>query len=205
MRFLLSRSVLVGLLVVVGALPPPGWAQEPDSAGSTTLGYRYQTKDDKAAPYVATPSHVVDSMLALANVTSEDVVYDLGSGDGRIPIAAAKTYEARGVGIEIDSALVTKAQTNAQEAEVADRVEFRRADLFEADISEATVVIVYLLPSANLRLRSKLLRELEPGTRVVAHDFHMEEWTPDVTKEVGSSLIFLWRIPEEVPDFVEKE
>jgi len=200
-----SGLVFVVLLGMIVALPVRSAAQVPDSTDGSILNYRYRTGDGKAAPYVATPQPVVDSMLALAGVTSEDVVYDLGSGDGRIPIAAAKTYGARGVGIEIDSALVTKARTNAKEAGVSGRVAFRRADLFEVDISEATVVTLYLLPAANLKLRSKLLQELEPGTRVVAHDFHMEEWSPIATKKVGSSLIFLWRIPEELPDFVEQE
>ncbi|MFP4227456.1 MAG: methyltransferase domain-containing protein, partial [Salinivenus sp.] len=107
------------------------------------------------------------------------------------------------VGIEIQSDLVEKARANAEDAGVADRVEFREGDLFEADISDATVVTLYLLPDVNLKLRSKLFRELEPGTRIVSHDFDMEEWKPDTTIEVDGNRLFLWTIPEETPDFVD--
>lgn len=192
------------LLVVVAVVPIVSWGQEPDSTGETTLPYRYQTQDqDAAAPYVSTPQAVVDTMLSMAGVSEGDVVYDLGSGDGRIPIRAAEKYGARGVGVEIKSELVEKAREKAKERGVYDRVEFHRKDLFEADISDATVVTLYLLPSINLKLRSKLFRELAPGTRVVSHNFHMQEWTPDRTIELGDRLLYLWRIPEEEPDFVE--
>lgn len=160
---------------------------------------------DSDVPFVESPQAVVDQMLDLANVDEDDVVYDLGSGDGRIPITAAKKYGARGVGIEIKPHLVEKARKNAEENGVADRVEFRQGDLFEADISEATVVSIYLLPTVNLELRPKLFRELEPGTRVVSHDFNMSEWDPDTTWEEGSDTVYLWTIPEEPPSFVDIE
>jgi SAM-dependent methyltransferase len=200
-RFALRISTL--LVVLVPALPATGWAQTPDSTEPST--YRYQTQNGEAAPYVSSPRPVVDSMLSLAGVEEDDIVYDLGSGDGRIPILAAQKYGARGVGIEIKQRLVDSARSRARRARVADRVEFRQGDLFEADISDATVVTLYLLPSVNLKLRPKLFRELAPGTRVVSHDFHMEEWIPEETAEFGDKLLYLWRIPEEPPNFGEQE
>ena len=147
--------------------------------------------------YVPTPQVVVDAMLDVAGVTGNDVVYDLGSGDGRIVITAAKKYGARGVGIEIDSALVKRATDNAAAAGVSDRVVFVTQDLFSADISSATVVTLYLLQSINERLRPKLIRDLKPGTRVVSHVFNMgPEWPPTKTLMIGRNQIFLWTIAE---------
>jgi len=154
-------------------------------------------------PFVESPQPVVTKMLELANVSKDDVVYDLGSGDGRIVISAATQHGARGVGIEIKPSLVKKARTNATEAGVADRVEFRQGDLFKADISEATVVTLYLLPSVNTKLRPKLFRELAPGTRVVSHDFDMDEWEPDTTWKSGGETVYRWTIPDEPPAFVD--
>ena len=146
--------------------------------------------------YVPTPQAVVDAMLDVAKVTASDVVYDLGSGDGRIVITAAKKYGARGVGIEIDPALVKKAKENAAAAGVSSRVRFVTQDLFTSNISEATVVTLYLLQSINERLRPKLVRELKPGTRIVSHMFNMgPEWPAEKTIEVEPSRIFLWTIP----------
>ena len=145
--------------------------------------------------YVPTPQPVVDAMLALANVKNTDVVYDLGSGDGRIVITAAKKYGARGVGVEVDPELVKRATENAAAAGVADRVRFVTQDLFTADIRPATVVTLYLLQSLNERLRPKLVRELNPGTRVVSHVFNMgPEWPPERTETVERSRIYLWTI-----------
>jgi SAM-dependent methyltransferase len=145
--------------------------------------------------YIPTPQAVVDAMLEIASVTERDVVYDLGSGDGRIVITAAKKYGARGVGIELDPALVKKAAENAAAAGVSDRVRFVTQNLFSADISEATVVTLYLLQSINERLRPKLVRELTPGTRVVSHVFNMgPEWPPEKTAMVERSRIFFWTI-----------
>ena len=150
--------------------------------------------------YVPTPQPVVDAMLQLAEVKPADVVYDLGSGDGRIVITAAKKYGASGVGIDIDPAMVKKARENAAAAGVADRVRFVTQDLFEADIRPASVVTLYLLQSLNERLRPKLVRELRPGTRVVSHVFNMgPEWPPARTSTVDSSRIFLWSIPARSP------
>ena len=146
-------------------------------------------------PFVPTPAEAVSAMLKLAGVKKDDVVYDLGSGDGRIVIAAARQYGARGVGIDIDPARIAEGERNAAAAGVATRVRFVRQDLFDADIRDATVVTLYLLPRLNQRLRPKLLAELKPGTRVVSYGFDMGEWAPDRALEVGSSTVYLWVIP----------
>ena len=146
-------------------------------------------------PFVPTPSEAVSAMLKLAGVGTDDVVYDLGSGDGRIVIAAARRHGARGVGIDIDPARIAEAERNARAAGVANRTRFVRQDLFEADIGDATVVTLYLLPRLNQRLRPKLLAELRPGTRVVSYGFDMGDWEPERTVEVGSATVFLWLIP----------
>ena len=154
---------------------------------------------NRDVPYVPTAMPVVDQMLELAGVTADDIVYDLGSGDGRIVIRAVEKYGARGVGVEIDEALVEEARQNADSVGVADRVTFQHADLFDADISDATVVTLYLLPTINLRVRTKLFEELDPGTRVVSHDFDMGEWQHDERVEVGNSTVYAWTIPDDVP------
>ena len=145
--------------------------------------------------YVPSPDSVVEAMLALADVTAADVVYDLGSGDGRIPIAAAKRYGAFGVGVEIDAKLNRVALDSARAAGVADRVRFLTQDLFEVDISPATVVTLFLLPRINQQLIPKLKRELRPGTRIVSHQFDMgEQWPPDVSQDVSGLTIYRWTI-----------
>jgi ubiquinone/menaquinone biosynthesis C-methylase UbiE len=144
--------------------------------------------------YEPTPAQVVTEMLKIGNVTQDDVVYDLGSGDGRIVIAAAQTYGARGVGVEIDPDLLRLAQAKARTAGVSDRVKFIQEDLFAIDFSEATVITLYLLPHLNLKLRPKLLA-LKPGTRVVSHDFSMGEWKPEKTTQVGRHTIYYWVVP----------
>ena len=178
----LGVSLAAALLGAVSAIPV-ALAQAP-------------SKKQPDVIYVPTPQPVVDAMLALAQVTRTDVVYDLGSGDGRIVIAAAKQYGARGVGIEIDPALVKKATENAAAAGVSARVRFVTHDLFTADVSRASVVTLYLLQSINERLRPKLVRELKPGTRIVSHVFNMgPEWPPEKTITIERSRIFLWSIP----------
>lgn len=150
--------------------------------------------------YVPTPQEVVDEMLELAQLTKDDVIYDLGSGDGRIPIRAAQKYSARGIGIDINPERVKEANENARKAQVTDRVKFLQQDLFTSDISEATVVTLYLLPELNLRLRPQLLEQLKPGTRVVSHAFDMGDWKPDrVVKTKRGNPIYLWVVPEEIP------
>jgi ubiquinone/menaquinone biosynthesis C-methylase UbiE len=147
-------------------------------------------------PYVPTPEQVVERMLEVANVGPNDLVYDLGSGDGRIVIAAAKKHGARGVGIDIDPDRIREARANARSAGVSDRVEFREGDLFKTDLSQASVVTLYLLSSVNLQLRPKLLSELKPGTRIVSHAFDMGDWKPLKVEKVGSSTVYYWVVPE---------
>ena len=145
--------------------------------------------------YVPSPDSVVAAMLKLARVTAADVVYDLGSGDGRIPITAAREYGARGVGIEIDPIRIREANDNLKKAGVGDRVRFVQQDLFEADIREATVVTLFLLTRLNQQLMPKLKRELRPGTRVVSHQFRMDDtWPPEESQDVDGLMIYLWTI-----------
>lgn len=145
--------------------------------------------------FVPTPNDVVDKMLELAAVTPDDRVYDLGCGDGRIVITAAQRYGAHGVGIDIDPRRIAEANENARKAGVIDRVRFIEADLFEANIRDATVVTLYLLTRLNAKLKPKLLQELRPGTRVVSHAFDMGDWEPERKEFVGASAVYLWRIP----------
>lgn len=145
--------------------------------------------------YVPTPDAVVGAMLDIAGVTAADVVYDLGSGDGRIVIEAARKYGARAVGIELDPELNKNAAGNAQKAGVADKVSFVRADLFKTDLSEASVVTLFLSPNINARLQPKLRRELKPGARIVSHRFPMPpDWKPDRDLVVDGTHVFLWTI-----------
>ncbi|MGH8773374.1 MAG: SAM-dependent methyltransferase [Burkholderiales bacterium] len=147
-------------------------------------------------PFVATPVLVVDAMLEMAKVGPDDVVYDLGSGDGRIVITAAKKFGARGVGVDIDRELVARARQNAEAAGVSDRVEFIEGNLFNMDLKDATVVTLYLLQDVNLRLRPKLLRELKPGTRIVSYSFDMGNWEPQKTVQVHERKVYYWVVPE---------
>ena len=155
--------------------------------------------------YVPTPPEVVDEMLKMADMKKDDVLYDLGSGDGRIVIAAAKKYGVRGVGIEIDPERLKEARENAQKAGVADKVKFREEDLFEADIKEATVVTLYLLDSLNEKLRPKLLRDLKPGTRIVSHAFRMGDWQPEKSAEVDGRWVYFWTVPARAAEKTEKK
>jgi SAM-dependent methyltransferase len=173
----------LGLVSLAGIAGPSAVAQTPAPETGDVI-------------FVPTPQAVVEEMLELAGVSGSDIVYDLGSGDGRIVITAAKRYGARGVGVEIDPALVKRATENAAAAGVSNRVRFVTLNFFDADIRDATVVTLYLLQSLNERLRPKLVRELKPGTRIVSHVFNMgPEWPPEHTLAVERSRILLWRIP----------
>ena len=146
--------------------------------------------------YVPTPYEAVEAMLKVAKVGKDDVVYDLGSGDGRIPIMAVQKYNAaRAIGIDINPDRISEAQANLKTAGVGDRVRFLNEDLFEAKISDATVVTLYLLPSLNLKLLPKLLAELKPGTRIVSHAFDMGSWKPQQTLNANGSTVYFWTIP----------
>ena len=146
--------------------------------------------------YVPTPPEVVDAMLKVANVRQGDVLYDLGSGDGRIPIMAVQKYNVtRATGVEINPERIEEAQRNLKAAGVGDRVRFRNEDLFEANFSDATVVTLYLLPALNVKLLPKLLKELKPGTRIVSHAFAMGDWKPERTLDIGGRAVYFWTIP----------
>jgi SAM-dependent methyltransferase len=152
---------------------------------------------DVPTPYIPSTRGNVDEMLRLAQVTPHDVVFDLGSGDGRIVIAAARDYGARGVGIELDAALVQESTGNARRAGAGERAEFRHSDVFAADLRPATVVTMYLLTSLVTRLESKLLAELKPGTRIVAHDYGFAEWKPDRQVKISKTYM-LYVVPARV-------
>ena len=143
--------------------------------------------------YVPTPPEVVEAMLRLAKVTKSDVVYDLGSGDGRIVITAAQKYGARGIGFDIDPVRIGEANANLAQAGVGDRVKFVQADLFEQDLSEATVITLYLLPSLNMKLRPTLWK-LKPGTRIVSHSFDMGDWQPEATENINGRTVYFWTV-----------
>lgn len=144
--------------------------------------------------FVPTPQEVVDEMLSVAAVGPKDVLFDLGSGDGRIPITAAKRWGTRGLGIDIDPQRVREANANAKAAGVTDRVKFLQGDLFELDLSEATVITLYLLPTLNEKLMPSLLK-LKPGTRIVSHDFAMGNWKPKRVIERGGKTVYFWTVP----------
>jgi ribosomal protein L11 methylase PrmA len=145
--------------------------------------------------YVPTPQEVVDKMLELAKVGKDDVLYDLGSGDGRIPVTAAKRFGIRAYGIDIDPQRIAEANENAKKNGVTKLVQFKQEDLFKTKFSDATVVTLYLLPDLNVKLRPRLLAELKPGTRIVSHQFDMGTWKPERKLELNGRTIYLWTIP----------
>jgi len=158
-----------------------------------------QPEEPSLAPYVVTSQEIVDEMLRLAGVGKDDVVYDLGSGDGRIVITAARVYGAKGIGFELDPALVRQSNQNARNARVSHLVEFRQQDVLTVDLSPATVVTVYLSREANLLLRPRLQTQLQPGARVVSHEFDMGDWRPEISRRLQdergrNTSLHLWRI-----------
>jgi len=165
------------LLSAAGAAAPQAETQHPDVI------------------FVPTPQEVVDKMLELAKVGKGDVLYDLGSGDGRIPVTAAMRYGIRATGIDIDPQRIAEANDNAKKNGVSHLVRFRQEDLFKAKFSEATVVTLYLLPDLNVKLRPRLLAELKPGTRIVSHQFDMGTWKPERKLELNGRTIYLWTVP----------
>jgi SAM-dependent methyltransferase len=179
---LILLSGLISATILLGAAPASTAAQE------------YQ-RHQPEVPYVPTSPELVEQMLKLAGVKSTDTVYDLGCGDGRIVVMAAKEFGARGVGVDINPERIKEATANAQKAGVTGKVKFIENNLFDADIHEATVVTLYLLPDVNMRLRPKLLKDLKPGTRIVSHSFDMGDWKPDKQIDVDGSTLYLWTIP----------
>ena len=179
-----ALALALAMFVTSAAVETPAPAQEAEAP---------ERKPDVI--YVPTPPQVVDAMLELARVRDGDVLYDLGSGDGRIPVAAAKKFQVKAVGIDIDPVRIDEAKANARANGVTSEVTFRNEDLFQADFSDATVVTLYLLPSLNEKLRPKLLAELRPGTRIVSHAFRMGDWEPEQTQIVDNSTIYRWTVP----------
>jgi len=188
------------------AVKPESPSRWPAALGLALLASAAIAQDtDQRAPYVATPQEVVERMLALAGTRGEDFVIDLGSGDGRIVIAAAEKFGARGLGVEIEPELVAASRENARRAGVGGRVRFEQRDVLETDLSQATVVTIYLLPWLVDRLQPKLLHELAPGARIVAHAFPMKGWKPDRVerlrvarprdRQTGESELYLWIVP----------
>jgi SAM-dependent methyltransferase len=186
----MRRSVLLAALTL--SLAGCAAVQAP-SGGADPTGTAAQLRKPDVR-YAPSPHKVVRAMLELAEVKPGDVVYDLGSGDGRIAISAARDFGVRAVGIEIDGKLIALANENARQAGVADRVQFRHQDLFEADIGEATVVTLFLFPDVNRRLRPKLLAELRPGTRLISHWHSMGDWQPDRKIWIAGRPLYLWKI-----------
>ena len=182
--------------LTLAACGPSERAQEAREAASRARTPVPPPANHPDVMYVPTPQAVVDAMLTLAGVRAGDVLYDLGSGDGRIPITAAQRFGIRAVGIDIDEERVAAARANAKAAGVEQLVSFREEDLFTADFGEASVVTLYLLDSLNLKLRPRLLAELRPGTRIVSHAFLMGDWEPQRAIDVGGRRIYLWTVPE---------
>jgi hypothetical protein len=185
-----------------GATPEITPGSTPQATPSATPNTQTEQREPDV-PYVPTPQPVVDAMLKLANVKKGDVLYDLGSGDGRIPITAAKKYGVRAVGIDINPERIGEANQNAKKAGVTNRVQFRQQDLFQTNLGEATVVTLYLLPDINVKLRPQLFKQLKPGTRIVSHDFDMGEWKPDKVLQVKGPTrehtLYYWVVPKQPP------
>jgi SAM-dependent methyltransferase len=184
----MKKILLAVLLVLIAA---PGW-QGTARADYWTGAIGQPPKD---VPYVPTPQKTVEKMLALAEVSGEDLLYDLGCGDGRIVITAATRYGTRGIGVDIDPSLVRMSQENAGRANVSHLVQFIQADLFRIDFREASVVTLYLLQHINIQLRPKLLNDLRPGSRIVSHAFDMGEWQSDQMVNGKFNRIYLWVVP----------
>lgn len=178
----------VGVALLLGL----GGASVPSNLGRSELPERAPD-----VPYVPTPQPVVDAMLEVAGVKPGDVLYDLGSGDGRIVVTAAQRFGVRGVGIDINPERIQEAEANARAAGVERLTDFRQEDIFKADFGEATVVTMYLLPSVNNRLKPKLLNDLKPGTRIVSHAFDIEGWDPERIIEADGRTIYFWVVPEK--------
>jgi 2-polyprenyl-3-methyl-5-hydroxy-6-metoxy-1,4-benzoquinol methylase len=190
-----QNATALSLILLLGLTAPAV-----PSAAQAVAAPPQQASRQPDVIYVPTRQSVVDAMLKVANVKAGDVVYDLGCGDGRIVVTAAK-LGARGIGIDIDPQRVKEANENVARNGVGDRVKILSQDLFTTDVSEATVVTLYLLPSLNLRLRPTLWKTLKPGTRVVSHDFDMGDWKPEQTLNVDGATVYYWTI---TPDLAKR-
>ena len=188
------RILIAAAAALLAALPVFGLERSPELLAQAQPRKASQHPD---VIYVPTPHEVVDDMLRLANVGKGDVLYDLGSGDGRIAIAAAKKFGIKAIGIDIDPERIREATENAKKAGVSNLVEFRQEDLFKADFKEATVVTLYLLPDLNVKLRPRLWEDLKPGTRIVSHQFDMGTWKPEKRLESNGRTVYFWTIPKK--------
>jgi precorrin-6B methylase 2 len=189
------------LLFLMAVLVSGGWLfSESARLRTSTDGLLAQAQpagfeSKKIVPFVPTPQDVVEGMLELAQVHKGDVVYDLGSGDGRIVITAAKKYGARAVGFEIDPERINESRESIREQGLEKLAEIREQDILTVDLSQADVLTMYLLPSVNLKLRPKILNEMAPGSRVVSHAFDMEDWKPDKLVQVNGHNVYYWTVP----------
>jgi precorrin-6B methylase 2 len=185
-RFALTGGLLAGAALIA----PLDTASAQGKYWSSTV--------DLDVPYVPTPESVVKRMLDIANVGAKDYLIDLGSGDGRIPVTAARDLGARGMGVDLDPDRIKEANENAKAQGVTDKVKFLQQDLFKTEIKDATVLTMYLLPEVNMKLRPRILDELRPGTRIVSHAFHMEDWKPDEEADVNGRHVYFWIVPAKV-------
>ena len=191
----LPRLAAAGLTLLIGAATVTGLSCLSLTQTQCTISSLVHGRQELDVPYAGTRPAVVERMLEMAAIEPDDLVVDLGTGDGRILIAAARERGARGVGVDLDPALIEEAQRAARRAGVAERVAFRVEDLFQTPLAQADVVTMFLLPEVNLRLRPRLLAELRPGSRIVSHAFDMGDWRPDETARVGGAWVYRWTVP----------
>lgn len=192
----LTRRRLLAATALLPAAPALAALLAPDEANA-----REEPTRPLDVPFVPTPMNVVDAMLDMAKVTRNDVVYDLGCGDGRIVIRAAERFGARGVGVDLNPERIREARAAAKKAgpQIEKLVRFEVGDVFEFDFSKATVVTMYLLPSVNLKLRPRIFKELKPGTRIVSHDFDMGDWQPEAKRDLKGATVYFWTVPATPP------
>ncbi|HEX5611412.1 MAG TPA: methyltransferase domain-containing protein [Burkholderiales bacterium] len=189
------RTCFTLILLALSSVAVPAGASD---SRNEVLAQAQRAQKELRTPdviYVPTPQEVVEDMLRLVDVKKGDVLYDLGCGDGRIPITAARLYGIRAVGIDIDPQRIAEAKENAKKAGVTHLVDFRLADLFQSDFREASVITLYLLPDLNVKLRPRLLAEMKPGTRIVSHQFDMGDWKPEKRLDSNGRTIYFWVIP----------
>jgi SAM-dependent methyltransferase len=191
-----ALTALIGLLVWWAMRPEPGPQVSPANGFDPADFTKARPRLD--APYVVTDNDVVNAMLELAQVRPDERVVDLGSGDGRILIAAARSLGARGLGVDIDPARIRESTANARAAGVSHRVIFRREDLFQTPLGDADVLTLYLSNDINFRLRPRILAQMRPGARVVSHDFNMGDWRADQTQRIGTATVYLWIVPARI-------
>jgi SAM-dependent methyltransferase len=195
---LIGAGIVLAILLAIVAFRSLGRDEAPKRTSEFDPADFVRSRPKLDAPYVATDYQVVEAMLAMAEVRPDDHVIDLGSGDGRILIAAARSHGAHGLGVDIDPARIREATVNARNARVADRVQFRRQDLFETPLQQADVLTLYLTQDVNLRLRPRILAQMRPAARVVSHDFDMGDWRADQRQRIGSATVYLWIVPARV-------